>query len=41
MVIVRNPGAETGPAVVHPDGTVITVEHAIDAARLFWAELTR
>ena len=41
MVYVRNPGDETGAAIVFPEGTVITVEHAIETARRFWSTLTR
>jgi hypothetical protein len=41
LVVVRKPGTETGPGIVYPSGTVITTEHAIEAARLFWADLTR
>jgi hypothetical protein len=41
LVVVRNPGgAENGPAMVFPEGTVITTEHAIETARMFWAVLT-
>jgi hypothetical protein len=39
LVIVRKPTAKTGPAMVYPEGTVVTVEHAIETARRFWAEL--
>lgn len=35
-LMVRKPGDETGPAMVFPDGTVITMEHAVEAARKFW-----
>jgi hypothetical protein len=40
LVVVRNPGAATGPGVVYPDGTAITTEHALETARRFWADLT-
>jgi hypothetical protein len=41
MVVVRKLGDETGPRMVYPEGTVVTTEHAIEAARLFWTDLTR
>ena len=41
MVVVRKRGDETGPAMVYPEATVITIEHAVETARLFWADLTR
>jgi hypothetical protein len=41
LVVVRKPGPETGPGMVYPDGTVITMQHAIETARLFWADVTR
>jgi hypothetical protein len=41
LLVVRKPGNETGPGMVYPEGTVITTEHAIETARLFWADLTR
>jgi hypothetical protein len=41
MVVVRKLGDETGPGMVYPEGTVVTTEHAIEAARLFWTDLTR
>jgi hypothetical protein len=40
-VTVRKPGDENGPAMVFPDGTEITSEHAITAARMFWTTLTK
>lgn len=39
-VIVRTPGRETGAAMVFPEATEITVDHAIDVARMFWTTLT-
>jgi hypothetical protein len=30
----------TGPAMLYPDGTVVTTEHAIETARRFWEHLT-
>ncbi len=39
LVIVRKPGNETGPAMVYPEGTVVTVQHAIETARFFWRQL--
>jgi hypothetical protein len=41
MVVVRKLGDETGPGMVFPEGTVITTDHAVETARLFWADLTR
>jgi hypothetical protein len=40
-VIVRKPGDETGPAMDFPDGTTITVDHAVETARTFWEMLTK
>lgn len=39
LLIVRKPGTENGPAMVYPQGTVATVQHAIETARLFWSQL--
>ena len=39
LVMVRKPTAKTGPAMVYPEGTVVTVEHAVETARRFWADL--
>jgi hypothetical protein len=39
-VIVRKIGDETGPAMLFPDGTNTTTEHAVETARFFWATLT-
>lgn len=41
MVVVRNIGEQNGPAMVFPAETEITTEHAVEAARLFWADLAR
>lgn len=41
LVVVRKPGKETGPGMVYPQGTPITVEHAVETAHVFWADLTR
>lgn len=41
-VMVRKPGDENGAvAQSYPDGTVATVAHAVETARIFWATLTR
>jgi hypothetical protein len=40
-LIVRTPGDVTGPATLYPEGTVTTVEHAVETARRFWDHLTR
>lgn len=42
-VMVRKPGDESGAAtaaIVFPKGTEITVDHALDVARMFWTTLT-
>jgi hypothetical protein len=39
LVTVRKPGTEIGPAIVYPAGTVPTVEHAIEVARMFAEQL--
>lgn len=39
-VVVRNVGDEIGPGMVFPAGTQITIEHAKETARRFWADLT-
>jgi hypothetical protein len=41
VVIVRNAGDVMGPCMDLPHGTRITIAHAVEAARLFWADLTR
>ena len=41
LVVVRKPGDETGPAMVYPYGTIVTKEHAVEAARFFWSDLTK
>ena len=41
MVVVRNIGEESGPAMVLPAETAITTEHAVEVARRFWADLAR
>jgi hypothetical protein len=40
LLVVRRPGDRTGPAMVYPEGTVVTVEHALNTARFFWSQLT-
>lgn len=35
LVVVRKPGTPTGPAMVHPQGTSATVEHARECVRFF------
>jgi hypothetical protein len=40
MVLVRKHGDATGPGTVYPEGTPVTIERAIETARLFWADLT-
>ena len=40
LVLVRRVGDKTSAAMVYPDGTVITTEHVLETARLFWAQLT-
>jgi hypothetical protein len=40
FVIVRNPGQGSGSGMTFPAGTVVTTEHAIEAARALWATLT-
>jgi|HubBroStandDraft_1064217.scaffolds.fasta_scaffold128795_2 hypothetical protein len=35
LVAVRKAGTETGPAMVYPEGTVVTIDHAIETARFF------
>jgi hypothetical protein len=39
MVTVRKPGTDVGPAIVYPAGTQATAEHAMEVARMFWAQL--
>jgi hypothetical protein len=39
VLAIRNPGDETGPGTVYPDGTNVMVEHAREAARKFWRTL--
>jgi hypothetical protein len=41
MVVVRKPSEETGPAMLYPEGTIVTTDHAMETARRFWAELTQ
>jgi hypothetical protein len=38
-VVVSNPDDETGPAMICPEGTNVTAEHARQAATTFWAML--
>jgi hypothetical protein len=41
-VFVRKPGDEGGgAAMLFPEGTIVTRDHAVEAARFFWAQLTR
>jgi hypothetical protein len=39
MVCVRKLGSKDGPAMMYPQGTVATVAHACDTARLFTDQL--
>jgi hypothetical protein len=39
MVIVRKPGDEMGPGMVCPEGTQVTLKHAMEAARTFRDQL--
>jgi len=40
IVIVRNPGNGKSSGITFPLGTVVTVDHAIEAARDMWPQLT-
>jgi hypothetical protein len=38
-VVVRKLGEENGPGMMFPEGTQVTVTHAIETARRFWTDL--